>query len=81
MRPQLLHCCLLVVLWSLNAVAGSGSTQSTDLVFIYVHGFGGEKKSPQYSPVSRGLPGAIYPGTVTHPFPPHGVARNTSPGA
>ena len=48
MRPQLLHCCLLVVLWSLNAFAGSGSTQSTDLVFIYVHGFGGEKKSPQF---------------------------------
>jgi len=48
MRPGLLHYCLLAVLWSLNAFAGSGSTQSTELVFVYIHGFGGEKESPQF---------------------------------
>ena len=48
MRAQPLHVCLWVLLWSLNAFAGSGSTQPTDLVFIYIHGFGGEKKSPQF---------------------------------
>ena len=48
MRPQLLHWCLFVVLWSLSAFAGSGSTQATDLVFIYVHGFGGEREDPQF---------------------------------
>jgi hypothetical protein len=48
MRAKLLLCSLWVVLWSMNAFAASGDTQSTNLVFIYVHGFGGEKKCPQF---------------------------------
>ncbi len=44
----MLHWCVLVVLWSLNAFAQSGSAQTTNLVFIYIHGFGGEKQDPQF---------------------------------
>ena len=42
MRSLMLHWCVLVVLWSLNAFAQSGSAQTTNLVFIYIHGFGGD---------------------------------------
>lgn len=33
---------------ALNAVAQVSNTQRTDLVFIYIHGFGGEKIAPQF---------------------------------
>ncbi len=48
MKAKLLHACLLVALWSLSACAGSVGNPSTNLVFIYVHGFGGEKNNPQF---------------------------------
>jgi len=48
MKSQLLHTCLLVMLWSLNVFSATGSAAPTNLVVVYVHGFGGEKKNPQF---------------------------------
>ena len=48
MRAKLLYSCLWVVMWSLSAFAGASGNASTNLVFIYVHGFGGEKDNPQF---------------------------------
>lgn len=48
MRLKLLHWCLLVIPWATNVLAASSGTHSADLVFIYIHGFGGEKKNPQF---------------------------------
>jgi len=38
----------LLILGTLDALAASGSAQSTNLVFVYIHGFGGERKNPQF---------------------------------
>lgn len=48
MKHQRLYLCLLVVLGTLNAFAGIRNTPPADLVFVYIHGFGGEKRDPQF---------------------------------
>ena len=40
--------CVSLVLGALHAAATVDDAQSTDLVFIYIHGFGGEKSNPQF---------------------------------
>ena len=48
MKHQLRRFCFLVFLWSASAGAGTGHAQTNDLVFIYIHGFAGEKANPQF---------------------------------
>jgi hypothetical protein len=39
---------LLVLLGTMHVWVGSVRAQTNDLVFVYIHGFGGEKDSPQF---------------------------------
>ena len=48
MKHLLLRWCVPTMLWLLTASAGFGNAQSTNLTFVYVHGFGGEKADPQF---------------------------------